>query len=112
MKFTTLAALAALGAASALSPALADPVTREQAKADYHQAKSDAVRRVSVAPGFASLVYDQMVPGTTLVLTDAPIQPRTTGRRCRITNRARDSTGRSLASGAMRASRADARPAR
>ena len=40
----------------------------------------EAVRRVSVSPGFASLVYDQMVPGTTLVLTDAPIQPKTTGK--------------------------------
>jgi hypothetical protein len=40
----------------------------------------EAVRRVAVPPGFASLVYDQMVPGTTLVLTDAPVQPRTTGK--------------------------------
>jgi len=40
----------------------------------------EAVRRVAVPPGFASLVYDQMVPGTTLVLTDAPVQPRSTGK--------------------------------
>lgn len=40
----------------------------------------EAVRRVTPAAEFARLVYDQMQPGTTLVLTDAPIQPRTTGR--------------------------------
>src|SRR5438552_18059074 len=40
MKLITIAALVALAAA----PALADPVAREQAKADYHQAKADAVK--------------------------------------------------------------------
>jgi hypothetical protein len=40
---------------------------------------TQAIRRVAVPPEFASLVYDQMVPGTTLVLTDAPVLPRTTG---------------------------------
>jgi len=40
----------------------------------------EAVGRVSVPPGFASLVYDQMVPGTTLVLTDAPVQTRATAK--------------------------------
>ena len=40
---------------------------------------TDAVRRVAVPPDFASLVYDQMVPGTTLVLTDARVLPGTTG---------------------------------
>jgi hypothetical protein len=39
----------------------------------------DAVRRVAVPPEFAAQVYGQMVPGTTLVLTDAPILPKTTG---------------------------------
>jgi hypothetical protein len=39
----------------------------------------EAVKRVSVAPEFAELVYDQLVPGTTLVLTDAPILPESTG---------------------------------
>jgi hypothetical protein len=37
----------------------------------------EAVRRISVPSEFASLVYDQLVPGTTLVLTDAPILPKT-----------------------------------
>lgn len=41
---------------------------------------TEAIRRVSVPPEFASLVYDQMAPGTTLLLTDAAIQPRTTGK--------------------------------
>src|SRR5471032_663746 len=40
MKFVTLAAIAALTA----TPVLADPVAREQAKADLHQAKADATR--------------------------------------------------------------------
>ena len=40
---------------------------------------SEATRRVAVSPEFASLVYDQLVPGTTLVLTDAAVMPKTTG---------------------------------
>jgi hypothetical protein len=40
---------------------------------------AEAIRRVAVPPEFASQVYDQMVPGTTLVLTDAPVLPKTTG---------------------------------
>jgi hypothetical protein len=39
----------------------------------------EAARRVVASPDFARLVYDQMVPGTTLVLTDAPALPRNTG---------------------------------
>ena len=35
--------------------------------------------RVRVPPAFAALVYELLVPGTTLVLTDAPILPDTTG---------------------------------
>ena len=40
MKLVTIAAIAALLA----SPALADPIAREQAKADFHQAKADAAK--------------------------------------------------------------------
>jgi len=40
----------------------------------------NASSRVTVAPEFAHLVYDQLQPGTTLLLTDAPVLPRTTGR--------------------------------
>lgn len=40
---------------------------------------SEAVRRISVSPEFATLVYDQLVPGSTLVLTDAAVMPKTTG---------------------------------
>ncbi len=40
---------------------------------------ADAVRRVAMSPDFAALVYDQMAPGTTLVLTDARVLPKTTG---------------------------------
>jgi hypothetical protein len=40
MKFVALAALAAFAA----TPVLADSVVREQARADYHQAKADAAR--------------------------------------------------------------------
>lgn len=36
----------------------------------------DAVRRIALPPEFAHLVYEVMQPGTTLVLTGAPIQPR------------------------------------
>lgn len=39
----------------------------------------EAARRVHVAPDFAARVYDLLVPGTTLLLTDAPVLPRTTG---------------------------------
>ena len=41
---------------------------------------SEATRRVVVSPEFARLVYDQLTPGTTLVLTDAAVVPKTTGR--------------------------------
>jgi len=40
---------------------------------------SDAIRRVSVSPEFAALVYDQLTTGTTLVLTDAAVLSSTTG---------------------------------
>jgi hypothetical protein len=40
---------------------------------------SEVVRRVTVPPEFARLVYDQLVPGTTVVLTDAAVLPKTTG---------------------------------
>ncbi len=40
----------------------------------------EAVKRVSVAPEFAARVYDQLTPGTTLVLTDAAVLPETTGK--------------------------------
>src|SRR6478736_4360998 len=40
MKLVTMAAVAALMA----GPALADPIAREQAKADFHQARSDAIK--------------------------------------------------------------------
>ena len=43
MKFITIAAVAALATIPALT-ASADPLTREQARADYHDAKSDAVK--------------------------------------------------------------------
>ena len=39
---------------------------------------AEVVRRVAAPPAFAGLVYSQMAPGTTLVLTDAPGLPRTT----------------------------------
>ena len=38
---------------------------------------SDAVARIRVSPDFARLVYEQMKPGTTLVITDAPVLPET-----------------------------------
>ena len=41
---------------------------------------SEAVRRVAAPPEFSGLVYGQMVPGTTLLLTDAPLLPRATGK--------------------------------
>ena len=44
MKFLTIAAIAALTATPALTPALADSIAREQARADYHQAQADAAR--------------------------------------------------------------------
>ena len=40
----------------------------------------EATRRVVVSPEFGKLVYDQLVPGTTLVLTDAAVLPKTTGQ--------------------------------
>lgn len=40
----------------------------------------EAVRRIAVPPEFAALVYDQLVPGTTLLLTDAAVLPKTTGQ--------------------------------
>ena len=40
----------------------------------------DALKRVRAPPEFADLVYDQLRPGATLVLTDAPILPKTTGK--------------------------------
>ena len=40
MKLITMAAVAALIA----SPALADPIAREQAKADFHQGRADAAK--------------------------------------------------------------------
>ena len=36
--------------------------------------------RVRVPPDFARVIYDELVPGATLVLTDAPILPKTTGK--------------------------------
>lgn len=36
--------------------------------------------RVHVPPQFAQLVYDQLRPGSTVVMTDAPILPKTTGK--------------------------------
>ena len=38
------------------------------------------VSRVRVPPAFAERVYDLLIPGTTLVLTDAKILPDTTGK--------------------------------
>jgi hypothetical protein len=40
----------------------------------------DVLSRVRAPPEFAALVYDQLAPGATLVLTDAPILPKTTGK--------------------------------
>ena len=40
MKLMTIAAIAALAA----TPALADSITREQARADFHQARADAAK--------------------------------------------------------------------
>jgi hypothetical protein len=40
----------------------------------------EATRRVTVSPEFGKLVYDQLTPGTTLVLTDAAVLPKTTGK--------------------------------
>ena len=45
---------------------------------------SDTVRRVAVTPEFAQLVYDQLAPGTTLLVTDASILPRTTGSKLTV----------------------------
>ncbi len=39
----------------------------------------EAVRRVRVPTEFGQQVYDQLQPGGTLVLTDAPVLPKTTG---------------------------------
>jgi hypothetical protein len=39
-----------------------------------------AVKRIAVPVDFARSVYDILTPGTTLVLTDAQILPRTTGK--------------------------------
>ena len=36
--------------------------------------------RIHVPPEFANLVYDQMRPGSTVVITDASILPKTTGK--------------------------------
>jgi hypothetical protein len=44
----------------------------------------DTVRRVAVTPEFGQLVYDQLVPGTTLLVTDASILPRTTGTKLTV----------------------------
>lgn len=41
---------------------------------------SGADKRVAVLPEFSRLVYDQLTSGTTLVLTDAAILPKTTGQ--------------------------------
>jgi hypothetical protein len=41
---------------------------------------TEAVKRVSVSREFAAVVYDQLLPGTTLVLTDAAVLPETTGK--------------------------------
>jgi hypothetical protein len=41
---------------------------------------TESIKRVSVSPEFAALVYDQVLPGTTLVLTDAAVLPETTGK--------------------------------
>ena len=35
--------------------------------------------RVSVPPAFAALVYPLLLPGTTLMVTDAPVLDSTTG---------------------------------
>ncbi len=40
---------------------------------------SEVVSRVTVSPEFGQLVYDQMKPGTSLVVTDAAVLPKTTG---------------------------------
>ena len=45
---------------------------------------AEAVKRIAVPQEFADLVYDQMVPGTTLVLTDAPVLPGTTGKQMTV----------------------------
>lgn len=41
---------------------------------------NEAAKRVAVLPEFSRLVYEQLMPGTTLVLTDAAILPKTTGQ--------------------------------
>ena len=41
---------------------------------------SNVLQRVTVAPEFASPGYDQLLPGATLLLTDAPVQPNATGK--------------------------------
>ncbi|MBP8098201.1 MAG: hypothetical protein KAY03_02685, partial [Arenimonas sp.] len=45
---------------------------------------SEIVRRVSVSPEFARLIYDELKPGTTLVLTDAAVLPKTTGQEMTV----------------------------
>lgn len=40
---------------------------------------NEVVSRVTVSPEFGRLVYDQMKPGTSLVVTDAAVLPKTTG---------------------------------
>jgi len=40
----------------------------------------EAVRNLSPPPEFARLVYDAMQPGTTLLLTDAPVAPGRSGK--------------------------------
>ncbi len=41
---------------------------------------SEVIRRISVPPEFAKLVYDALKPGATVVLTDAAVLPKTTGQ--------------------------------
>jgi len=45
---------------------------------------SEIVRRVTVSPEFAKLIYDELKPGTTLVLTDAAVMPKTTGQEMTV----------------------------
>jgi hypothetical protein len=43
--------------------------------------------RISLPPGFARALYDLVVPGTTLLVTDAPIlEQQTTGVALNIMN--------------------------
>jgi hypothetical protein len=59
------------------------PMPGYAAKSD-NTIDSEVVRRLTVSPEFAALVYDQLRPGTTLVVTDAAVKPKTTGQELTV----------------------------